>query len=214
MTIGHAICRHGRIALARLAVFVAVLVLSSSLAGQGLAQTADVPSAVNSPTKDALEIQSGFVNVINGVYQLQVRVSYPINEEDRLALQQGVSLFYDVDLEVTRERRFWTAASVVNLSLRRELSYHSVSERYLVKDPQGIVEPRSFATFEEALADLGTVDGWPILVSAQVAESGNYFVNVRAVVRRGRLTDALRALMFWSDDWQRRSEWYTWSLPR
>lgn len=197
-----------RTALVRLAIFV-VAVLSSALISERL-----LAQSVEQPLSDALEIQSGFVNVVNGVYQLQVRVRYPMNDEDRDALQQGVSLFYDVDLEVTRERRFWTAASIVNLSLRRELSYHSVSERYLVKDPQGVVETRSFASLEEALADLGKVDGWPILVSAQVAEEGNYFVNVRAVVRRGRLTDALRALMFWSDDWQRRSEWYSWSLPR
>lgn len=208
MTIGHAICRHMRTALARLTILAVAVVLSNSFAGRVSAQS------VSSPIKDALEIQSGFVNVVNGVYQLQVRVRYPMNDEDLRALQQGVSLFYDVDLEVTRERRFWTAANVVNLSLRRELSYHSVSERYLVKDPQGVVEARSFASFEEALADLGKVDGWPILVSAQVSEDGEYFVNVRAVVRRGRLTDALRALMFWSDDWQRRSEWYSWSLPR
>ena len=208
MTIGHAICRHMRTALARLTIVVVAVVLSNSFAGRVSAQS------VSSPIKDALEIQSGFVNVVNGVYQLQVRVRYPMNDEDLRALQQGVSLFYDVYLEVTRERRFWTAANVVNLSLRRELSYHSVSERYLVKDPQGVVEARSFASFEEALADLGKVDGWPILVSAQVSEDGEYFVNVRAVVRRGRLTDALRALMFWSDDWQRRSEWYSWSLPR
>jgi hypothetical protein len=197
-----------RTALVRLAIFV-VAVLSSALISERL-----LAQSVEQPLGDALEIQSGFVNVVNGVYQLQVRVRYPTNEEDRDALRQGVSLFYDVDLEVTRERRFWTAASIVNLSLRRELSYHSVSERYLVKDPQGVAETRSFASLEEALADLGKVDGWPILVSAQVAEEGNYFVNVRAVVRRGRLTDALRALMFWSDDWQRRSEWYSWSLPR
>ena len=208
MTIGHAICRHMRTALARLTILVVAVVLSNSFAGRVSAQS------VSSPINDALEIQSGFVNVVNGVYQLQVRVRYPMNDEDLRALQQGVSLFYDVDLEVTRERRFWTAANVVNLSLRRELSYHSVSERYLVKDPQGVVEARSFASFEEALADLGKVDGWPILVSAQVSEDGEYFVNVRAVVRRWRLTDALRALMFWSDDWQRRSEWYSWSLPR
>jgi hypothetical protein len=197
-----------RTALARLTILVVAVVLSNSFAGRVSAQS------VSSPINDALEIQSGFVNVVNGVYQLQVRVRYPMNDEDLRALQQGVSLFYDVDLEVTRERRFWTAANVVNLSLRRELSYHSVSERYLVKDPQGVVEAHSFASFEEALADLGKVDGWPILVSAQVSEDGEYFVNVRAVVRRGRLTDALRALMFWSDDWQRRSEWYSWSLPR
>jgi hypothetical protein len=197
-----------RTALVKLAILATALLSSVVASGRLFAQPIEpVPN-------DALEIQSGFVNVVNGVYQLQVRVSYPMNDEDLRALQQGVSLFYDVDLEVTRERRFWMPASIVNLSLRRELSYHSVSERFLVKDSQGDAETRSFATIEEALADLGEVDGWPILVSAQVAENGNYFVNVRAVVRRGRLTDALRALMFWSDDWQRRSEWYSWSLPR
>jgi hypothetical protein len=205
MTIGSAHCRT---ALVQLTIFVMAVLSSVLMSGRLLAQSVEQSSS------DALEIQSGFVNVVNGVYQLQVRVRYPMNDEDRRALQQGVSLFYDVDLEVTRERRFWTSASIVNLSLRRELSYHSVSERYLVKDPQGSIETRSFSSLEEALADLGKVDGWPILVSAQVAEDGNYFVNVRAVVRRGRLTDALRALMFWSDDWQRRSEWYSWSLPR
>lgn len=213
MTIGHAIWRQMRTVPARIAIVMVAVVLSSSFPGLASAQPVVSPSS-SSLKNDALEIQSGFVNVVNGVYQLQVRVRYPTSDEDRRALQEGVSLFYDVDLDVTRERRFWIAASVVNLSLRRELSYHSVSERYLVKDPRGLVETHSFASLEEALADLGKVDGWPILVSAQVAESGDYFVNVRAVVRRGRLTDALRALMFWSDDWQRRSEWYSWSLPR
>ena len=27
------------------------------------------------------------------------------------------------------------------------------------------------------------------------------------------LPASLRALMFWTDDWHRVSEWYTWSLP-
>ncbi|NBX58723.1 MAG: DUF4390 domain-containing protein, partial [Gammaproteobacteria bacterium] len=98
--------------------------------------------------------------------------------------------------------------------LERELSYHSVSERYVLRDPLEGGEQKSFATLEEALAALGSVDSWPILVTSQLAEPGDYIVSVRASVRRGRLTDALRALMFWSDDWQRESEWYSWSLPR
>jgi hypothetical protein len=43
--------------------------------------------------------------------------------------------------------------------------------------------------------------------------AGNYRISVRAGVRRGRLPASLRALMFWTDDWRRVSEWYTWSLP-
>ena len=166
------------------------------------------------PLGGPLEIQSAFVSVVSGVYQLNVRTRYPANDETVAALRDGVSLSYDIDVEVSRERRFWTDAGIVSLRLERELSYHSVSERYVLRDPLEGGEQKSFATLEEALAALGSVDSWPILVTSQLAEPGDYIVSVRASVRRGRLTDALRALMFWSDDWQRESEWYSWSLPR
>ncbi len=166
------------------------------------------------PLEGALEIQSAFVNVVSGVYQLHVRTRYPANEKTVAALRDGGALSYDIDVEVTRERRFWTDADVVTLRLERELSYHSVSERYVVRDPLVEGEQKSYSTLEEALADIGTVDNWPILVASQLAEPGDYGVSVRASVRRGRLTDALRALMFWSDEWQRESESYSWSLPR
>lgn len=166
------------------------------------------------PLEGTLEVQSAFVNVVGGVYQLHVRTRYPSNEETLAALRDGVSLSYDIDVEVSRERRFWTNESIVSLRLERELSFHSVSERFVIRDPLVTDEQKSYATLEEALAGLGNIESWPILVASQVVEPGNYVVSVRASVRRGRLTDALRALMFWSDDWQRESEWYSWSLPR
>jgi hypothetical protein len=166
------------------------------------------------PLEGTLEVQSAFVNVVGGVYQLHVRTRYPSSDETATALRDGVSLSYDIDVEVSRERRFWANENIVSLQLKRELSYHSVSERYVVRDPLLDVEQKSYATLEEALAALGSIESWPILVSSQVMAPGAYLVSVRASVRRGRLTDALRALMFWSDDWQRESEWYSWSLPR
>lgn len=172
------------------------------------------PTTRADPLAGALEIQSAFVNVSSGVYQLHVRIRYPLNDELVAALRDGVTLSYKLDVEVLRGRRFWTDASVAAVTLQRQLSYHSVSERYVVRDPLGGSEQKTYSTLEEALSDLGNVEGWPILVGSQVAEDGEYTVRVRAGVSQGRLTDALRVLMFWSDDWQRQSEWYAWSLPR
>ena len=172
-----------------------------------------VPLAEADALDGALEVQSAFVSTTAGVYQLNAHIRYPNNDETAAALRDGVTLFYDLDLEVTRERRYWTNAMIVALSLRRELAYHSVSERYVVRDPLA-PEQRTFATLVEALDYMGNVENWPILVAAQVPGSANYKVGVRASIHRGKLTDALRALMFWSDDWQRTSEWYSWSLPR
>jgi hypothetical protein len=158
-----------------------------------------------------LEVRSAYVNVDNGVFLLHARVEYPNNPEIRDALRDGITLSFDLDTRVERARRLWFDAEIVALTLRRELSYHAVSERYIVRDVRS-GDQQSYATIEEALKQLGTVDGWPILVEPQL-DGGMYEVSVRAGVRRGRLPSSLRALMFWTDDWHRTSEWYSWSLP-
>lgn len=166
------------------------------------------------PLDGALEIDSAFINVTNGVYQLHARIRYPVSDEAVTALREGVSLSYDLEVEVLRRRRFWLDAGVISIRLVRELSFQPVSERYVTRDPLDGDEQKSYPTLEAALEDLGRVEGWPILVASQLALEGEYRVRVRASMRRGRLTDALRTLMFWSDDWQRASEWYSWLLPR
>jgi hypothetical protein len=158
-----------------------------------------------------LEVRSAYVNVDNGVFLLHARIEYPDNPQIRDALRDGITLSFDLDTRVERARRYWFDAEVVALTLRRELSYHAVSERYIVRDVRSS-DQQNFATLEEALKQLGTVDGWPILVEPQL-DGGQYQVSVRAGVRRGRLPSSLRALMFWTDDWHRTSEWYSWSLP-
>ena len=50
--------------------------------------------------------------------------------------------------------------------------------------------------------------------SPQLTANREYRVSLRAGVRRGRLPDTLRVLLFWTDDWHRESEWFSWSLPR
>jgi hypothetical protein len=158
-----------------------------------------------------LEVKSAYVSIEQGVFLLHARIEYPVSPAIRNALHDGVTLTVDLDTRVERERRFWFNAEIVELTLRRELGYHAVSDRYLVRDVRS-GNQESFATLEEALTDLGTVDGLPVLVEPQLTE-GNYRISVRAGLRRGRLPASLRALMFWTDDWHRVSEWYTWSLP-
>ena len=158
-----------------------------------------------------LEVRSAYVNIDNGVFLLHARIEYPVNPAIRDALRDGVSLTFDLDTRVDRERRFWFNANIVELTLRRELAYHAVSDRYVVRDVKSD-EQQTFPTLEEALADLGKVDGWPILVEPQL-NGGNYVISVRAGVRRGKLPASLRVLLFWADDWHRVSEWYSWSLP-
>jgi hypothetical protein len=158
-----------------------------------------------------LEVRSAYVNVDRGVFMLHARVDYPDNPIIQEALVDGVSLTFDLDIRVDRERRLWFNANVMQLTVRRQLSFHAVSERYVVRDARS-GDQETFATLDEALESLGHIDGLPILLEPQV-DAGNYVVSVRAGVRRGRLPASLRGLMFWTNDWHRVSEWYSWALP-
>jgi hypothetical protein len=167
--------------------------------------------AAAGPLDGDFQIRSAFVVIDRGVMQLNVHVQYPINERIRSALQDGVTLAFDLELNVTRHRRLWWNAGVLEMTLRRELTYHAVTDRYVLRDEQG-VEQESFPTLEEALDRIGRVENLPILVESQLRGEGPWQVAVRAGVRRGRLSDTMRALMFWSDDWHRNSDWYIWTL--
>ena len=159
----------------------------------------------------ALEVRSAYVNLDKGVFLLHARIEYPMGPAIRRALRDGLTLTFELEARVDRERRFWFNLNVVELTLRRELSYHAVSERYVVRDTKS-GDQESFATLDQALDYLGKVDAWPILVEPQL-DGGNYTISVRAGVRRGHLPASLRVILFWTNDWARVSEWYSWLLP-
>jgi Domain of unknown function (DUF4390) len=158
-----------------------------------------------------LQVRSAFVDLDHSVFQLHARIDYPMTPTISDALRDGVDLLFDVDARVERTRRFWFDSTVVDLTLRRELAYHTVADRYVVRDP-ATGDQETFATLDAALEYLGTVDGWPILVEPQLETGAQYTISVRAGIRRGHLSSSLRALLFWTDDWSRVSSWYRWSL--
>jgi hypothetical protein len=175
----------------------------------GLALSTATPGT--GPLDGELQIRSAFVVVDKGVLQLNAHIDYPLNDRIRSALQDGLTLAFDLDVNISRHRRLWFNANVLDMTLRRELTFHAVTDRYVLRDDKG-VEQESFPTLEAALERLGRVEDLPILVESQLRGDGPFEVAVRAGVRRGHMPDALRALVFWTDDWHRTSEWYTWML--
>ena len=159
-----------------------------------------------------LEVRSAYVELVRSVYTLHARIAYPLTPAIRDALRDGVTLSFDLETHVDRERHLWFDANVVDVSMRRELSYNTVSDRYVVRDSRS-GDLQSFPTLEEALGALGTVDDWPVAVEPQIVHGEHYRIAVRAGIRRGRMPSSLRVLLFWTNDWHRVSPWYTWSLP-
>jgi Domain of unknown function (DUF4390) len=172
----------------------------------GVAQAED-------PLDGELEIRSAYAVPSHGVIMLSARVAYPGSDLLSASLKDGVTLSFDLECIVTRHRRFWFDAEAVDLVRHRELTYHVVTDRYLLRDVDSGAQ-ESFPTLEAALASVGAVEEWPIVVDSQLHGDGQWQIALRAGVRRGHMPDALRTLMFWSNAWHRTSDWYIWTLVR
>jgi hypothetical protein len=156
-------------------------------------------------------IRTAYVQLVDDVYLLSTRLHLPLNGKLREALKDGVPLKLELELEVSGSRRFWINEGVASLRQLYQLQYDAVSDRYLVRNLNS-GEQTSFPTLDDALEQMTQISGLPVLDRALIEPGRRYEFNLRVTRDLGDIPQTLRVLMFWTDDWHRVSEWYTWPL--
>jgi hypothetical protein len=159
------------------------------------------------------EVRSAATRLADGVHTLDARLQLVLSHEALEALSNGVALRINLQMEVIRERRFYMDATDAELTIRYELEYRPLSQRYLVRNLSS-GDQDSFATLYSALNNLGRVQGLPVIDDALLEADKNYRVRLRALLSTRQYPAPLRLLFFWRDQWQLTSEWFEWSLER
>ncbi len=169
------------------------------------------PPAQGQQDPGRFEILSASIDLRSGVYYLDAWVEYRLSSETREALEAGVALTLQTEIEFLRNRRFWFDDQEAGLRQGYELQYHALSERYLVVNLNS-GEQSSFATLFSALNFLGRITELPLIDTALLDADAVYDIRIRAVLSTDDIPGPLRLLAFWRRDWSLKSEWYTWSL--
>jgi hypothetical protein len=159
------------------------------------------------------EVRSASTEIVEGVHSLDARLQLVLSSEALAALENGVTLTIELQLQVIRERRFIPDDVEAELAVRYELDYSPVSQRYIVRNLNS-GDQDSFATLYSALNSLGRVQGLPIIDDAVLSADSSYRVRLRAMLNTERYPAALRILFFWRGQWQLQSEWFEWLLER
>lgn len=158
-----------------------------------------------------LEIRNADTRLDNGVWYLDARIDYRLNRETLEALQSGIPLTFELQVEVVELRRWWLNADVASLRQQFELSWQPLSRGYLVRNKNS-GDQRTHTTLFAALNDLGRVTGLPLIDAALIDRDRDYEVSLRAVLDQQQLPGPLRMLAFWDDDFTLESDWYLWRL--
>ena len=157
------------------------------------------------------EVRSASTELKDGVYVLDARLQLVLSSEALEALNSGVPLTIELQLQLIRERRLYVDALDAELTVRYELEYRPLSQRYIVRNLNS-GDQDSFATLYSALNNLGRIQRLPVVDDALLIADRDYRVRLRAMLQTRQYPAPLRVLFFWRSQWQLQSEWFEWSL--
>ena len=164
-------------------------------------------------TSQGFLIQDASASLREGVYYVDADVDLNFSQESTEALENGVALTVQYEMEVRRVRPWLWNPGVARLEARYQLALHALSEQYVVRN-LNLGTTQSFPTLAAARGALGQVQHFP-LVDANLLDRGtSYRWRMRARLDIAALPAPLRPFAYLSQLWQHDSHWYEWPLSR
>ena len=157
------------------------------------------------------EVRSATSGLRDDVYYLTARIDYRLSDKALEALESGVELTFELQIEVTRNRTLLPDDDIASLRQAYALSFQPLSERYVVKNVNS-GDQESFATLFSALTAMGRVNELPIIDATLLEKRGRYDIRLRAVLDQNTLPGPLRLFSFWGNSFRLESKWYSWTL--
>lgn len=189
--------------IGQLARFMRLLALCLAL----LALPAQGEEAFTAP----IEILDGEITLRDNIYYLSAHIDYPLNDAVLEALESGVPLTFELQIELDRPRSWLWNADIASLSQRYRIRYHALSDRYVVTNLNS-GETRSFIDQSAALADLGRVEELPLIDAPLLQAGQTYEVWLRAQLDLESLPRPLQTVAYLSPEWRLVSEWKVWRV--
>ena len=148
----------------------------------------------------------------DGVYRVYADIAFDFSEEALEAMRNGVALNVAVEMQVLQVNRVMDLRVATVKALYR-IQKHALSRQFVVKD-LSTGESTTYPGFAEMTAQLGRIDGLPLLDDHVLTPSAKYRVRLRATLERESLPTPLRLLAYFSRAWRLSSDWTTWPLRR
>lgn len=147
----------------------------------------------------------------NGVYLLGARIIYRLGDTPREALENGVPLTIELDMEVIRNREWLWDETIAELQQKFRLEYHTLSRQYIVTNLNS-GEVKSFPSLAAATQFLGRIDDFPLIDASLLENDESYYGQLKANLDIDALPVPLQPIAYLFGDWHLSSEWYTWPI--
>lgn len=145
------------------------------------------------------------------VYYLNADLGLYLTDAVVEALESGVPITVELQIEVVNPRDWWWDEIVYALSQRYLIKFHALTRQYVLTNLNSRVQ-RSYPTRAAVMGAVSHVQDLPILDRSALKVGVRYSARLRARLALESLPSPLRVWAYLSSDWDLVSDWYQWPL--
>lgn len=184
--------------------------LPALLLGTGLA-LACFAGAAGADAPGGFVIRTAYTELEGGVYYLNADVDLSLSDDAVNALENGLPLTVNLQIEIIKHRSFWWNSKVADLTQSYQISFHALTRRFIITNLNS-GDQQSFANYRDAITNLGQVSDLPIIDAKLIDPDTRYNVRMRAVLDVKSMPGPLQLIASLFKSWDLSSDWYQWEL--
>lgn len=132
-------------------------------------------------------------------YSLSAEFAIDLGPRVEEAVSHGIPLYFNLELEVSRPRWYWTNEDVASRGITYRLSYHALTQEYRLAT--GTLR-RRFSNLGDTLRALERFNALPVIDKGALKPGQSYQVAVRLSLDRSQLPKPFQVDAIANKDWQ------------
>lgn len=161
-----------------------------------------------------VDVKNVQINSQGDSYVLSAAIIYHLSASAMEALENGVPLFWDVQIRTLQQRDYLWDKVLVNNSIRYRIQYHALLNMYRVRKEGRSGELYNFSTLPGALDAMSAIRDFPVMNQALYRQGKRYAVSIKVTLDRGALPLPLRPMAYVNPQWYVSSNWTLWPLTK
>jgi hypothetical protein len=153
---------------------------------------------------DAIPVKSAELRVVDGDVVLNAEFDFTFNPTLEEALQNGVPLYFVLEVELSRARWYWLDEKVLQSALTYRVSWNALTRQYRVAS--GLLT-QNYASLEEVERYIGRVNSRPVIRVDALTKGARYDAAIRLRLDVNQLPKPFQVNALASREWTLASEW-------
>jgi hypothetical protein len=158
---------------------------------------------------DTIGVKSAEVRADEEAYVLNAEFELSLNPTLEEALQKGVPLYFELELEIVRPRRYWFDDKILTYSTQYRVSYNALTRQYRVAS--GLFG-QAFDGLPEVERFLSRVTSRTIARGDELTKGTRYEAAIRLRLDVNQLPKPFQLNALASREWSLQSDWHRWAF--